>query len=112
MLKAECRGNKGCLQRDGVEMKSMQKRSEGKEQDGAGDLLEAILDRDNLNSAYKHVKKNKGAVDIDGMTVEEALSWIEEHKFELLQNIRDESYICLFTILLYHLGFFALCGVA
>ena len=39
---------------------------EGVEQDGA-DLLERILDRNNLNRAYKRVRANKGAPGIDGM---------------------------------------------
>lgn len=67
-------------------------RSEGKERDGASDLLEAILDRDNLNRAYKRVKSNHGAAGIDGMSVEEALPWLKEHREELLQSIRDGSY--------------------
>ncbi len=33
-------------------------------------LLEQILTRDNLNQAYKRVKKNKNAGGIDGMKVE------------------------------------------
>ncbi len=45
------------------------------ERDGA-DLLEKVLDRDNLNKAYKRVKANKGAAGVDGMTVDEALPWL------------------------------------
>lgn len=98
MLKAEYQGNKGFLQRDSVEHKGYAEvqstdRREGKERDGASDLLEAILDRDNLNRAYKRVKRNHGAAGIDGMTVEEALPWLKEHKEELLQSIRDGSYM-------------------
>ena len=65
---------------------------EGQERDGAEDLLDKILDRDNLNQAYRRVKSNKGAPGIDGMTVEEALPWLKEHKVELLQSIRDGKY--------------------
>lgn len=61
---------------------------EAGERDGA-DLLEAILDRNNLNQAYKQVKRNHGAPGIDGMTVEEALPWLKEHKGELLESIRE-----------------------
>ena len=39
--------------------------------DSAENLLEAILDRNNLNKAYLKVKKNGGSAGIDGMTVEE-----------------------------------------
>ena len=98
MLKAEYQGNEGFLQRDSVEHKGYAEaqstdRREGKERDGASDLLEAILDRDNLNRAYKRVKRNHGAAGIDGVTVDEALPWLKEHREELLQSIRDGSYM-------------------
>ena len=96
-MKAENRGNEGFLQRESVEHQGYAEarstdRSEGKERDGASGLLEAILDRDNLNRAYKRVKSNHGAAGIDGMSVEEALPWLKEHREELLQSIRDGSY--------------------
>ena len=98
MLTAEYRGNKGFLQRDSVEHEGYAEvqsidRREGKERGGARDLMEAILDRNNLNRAYQRVKRNRGAAGIDGMTVEEALPWLKEHKGELLQNIREGSYL-------------------
>ena len=97
-MTAEYRENKGFLQRDNVEhegyaeVQSTDLR-EGKEQDGASGLLEEILNRDNLNRAYKRVKRNHGAAGIDGMTVEEALPWLKEHREELLQSILAGSYI-------------------
>lgn len=51
------------------------------------------MDRDKLNRAYKRVKRNHGAAGIDGMTVEGALPWLKEHREELLQSIRDGSYM-------------------
>ena len=97
-MKAEYQGNEGFLQRDSVEHKGYAEaqstdRKDGKERDGASSLLEAILDRDNLNRAYKRVKRNRGAAGIDGMTVEEALPWLKERREELLQSIRDGSYM-------------------
>ena len=97
-MTAEYRGNKGFLQRDSVEHEGYAEvqstdRREGKERGGARDLMEAILDRNNLNRAYQRVKRNRGAAGIDGMTVEEALPWLKEHKGELLQNIREGSYM-------------------
>ncbi|MNM88285.1 Group II intron-encoded protein LtrA [compost metagenome] len=65
---------------------------EGKERDGANDLMERILDKDNLNRAYKQVKRNHGAPGIDGMTVEAALPWLRENRDKLLQSIQDGSY--------------------
>ncbi len=96
-MKAENRRNESFLQRESVEHQGYAEarstdRSEGKERDGASDLLEAILDRDNLNRAYKLVKNNHGAAGIDGMSVEEVLPSLKEHREELLQSIRDGSY--------------------
>ncbi len=51
-----------------------------------------ILDKDNLNRAYKRVKANKGAPGIDGMTIEEALPWLKEHNHELVERIRRGKY--------------------
>jgi len=55
-------------------------------------LLEQILDRDNLNRAYKQVKRNKGAGGVDGMQVDELLPFLEERKGELVQSLRDGKY--------------------
>jgi len=94
-MKAEYR--KGCLQRDGVERKeyagaqSVEAR-EGRERDGARTLLDEILDRDNLNQAYKKVKSNKGAPGIDGMTVDAALPWLMEHGKEFKRSIGEGEY--------------------
>ena len=49
-------------------------------------MLERILDRENLNRAYKRVRANKGAPGIDGMSVEGALEWLKEHGEELLES--------------------------
>ncbi|MBB6636069.1 group II intron reverse transcriptase/maturase [Cohnella thailandensis] len=94
-MKAEYR--KGCPQRDSVEHEEYAgARSAGaresRERDGADDLLERILNRDNLNRAYKQVKSNHGAPGIDGMTVEATLPWLRDHRDELLQSIRDGKY--------------------
>lgn len=55
-------------------------------------LLEQILDRDNLNKAYKKVKSNKGAGGIDGMGVENLLQYLKDNKEQLIQSIRDGKY--------------------
>ena len=94
MKKAEYR--KGCLQRDSVEHEGYAgaqsiEAQEGKERDGA-ELLEKILDRENLNRAYKRVKANKGAPGVDAMTTEGALVWLRGHKEELLESIRSGKY--------------------
>jgi group II intron reverse transcriptase/maturase len=60
--------------------------------DGAGSLLEKVLHRDNLNAAYQRVKRNGGSPGIDGMTVEEMLPYLKEHKEELLASLRGSWY--------------------
>lgn len=55
-------------------------------------LLEQILSRENLNCAYKQVKRNKGAGGIDGMQVDELLPYLREHKNELVPSLRDGKY--------------------
>ena len=74
-MKTEYTGSGGFLQRDGVEHKEYAEAysaeaQKAEERDGA-DLLEKVLDRDNLNRAYRRVKANKGASGTDGMTVDE-----------------------------------------
>lgn len=55
-------------------------------------LLEQILSPENLNQAYRQVKRNKGAGGIDGMQVDELLPFLREHKNELLQSLWDGKY--------------------
>jgi len=55
-------------------------------------LLEQILAEDNLNRAYKQVKRNKGAGGIDRMQVDELLPYLKENREKLLQALRDGSY--------------------
>ncbi len=95
-MKTEYARNGGCLQRDSAEHKEYAgaysaDNREAEERDGA-DLLEKVLERENLNRAFKKVKANKGAPGIDGMTVEDAPEWLREHKGELLESIRNGKY--------------------
>ena len=55
-------------------------------------LLERIIDRDNLNRAYKKVKANKGAGGTDGMSVDELLPYLKENNRQLIQKIADGKY--------------------
>jgi RNA-directed DNA polymerase len=56
------------------------------------DLMDAILDKGNLNRAYKQVKGNKGAPGVDGMTVGELSGWLKQHKDALLVQLRTGVY--------------------
>lgn len=55
-------------------------------------LLEQILTSENLNRAYKQVKKNRGAGGIDGMQVDELLPFLKDNQMKLVQSIRDGKY--------------------
>lgn len=55
-------------------------------------LLEKILDRNNLNNAFRKVKSNKGAGGVDGMGVDELLQYLKDNKDNLVQSIRDGKY--------------------
>jgi RNA-directed DNA polymerase len=87
-----------CSQRDSAERKGYVRAHRSfnriwKERDSAEpDLLSKILDKDNLNRAYKRVKANKGAPGVDGMTIEEALPWLKEHNHELTEKIWRGKY--------------------
>ena len=41
----------------------------------SNDLLEQVLTRANLQAAWKHVRANKGAAGIDGITIDEFPVW-------------------------------------
>jgi RNA-directed DNA polymerase len=55
-------------------------------------LLEQILTQENLELAYRQVKRNKGAGGIDGMQVDELLPFLTDHQNELVQALRDGKY--------------------
>lgn len=55
-------------------------------------LLERILQPGNLNKAYKKVKSNKGAGGVDGMNVDELLTFLKDNQRQLVQKLRDGKY--------------------
>ncbi len=56
------------------------------------ELLERIISNDNLNEAYKRVKKNKGSHGVDKMGVDELLTYLKDNGNQLKQSILDGSY--------------------
>ena len=56
------------------------------------ELLEQILQSDNLNKAYKKVKSNKGACGVDGMSVDELLTFLKDNQKQLVQKLKDGKY--------------------
>lgn len=93
--------SKGCPQRDSAEHEGYagaltDKRiteNNNTNTNSRGDkLLEQILSRENLNNAYKQVKRNKGAHGVDGMEVEELLQYLKDNGDELVKLVLDGKY--------------------
>jgi group II intron reverse transcriptase/maturase len=81
--KVEPEGNRGA--RSGVSLELAGK-------DGAGSLLAKVLERDNLNRAYKRVKKNRGAAGVDGITTDELFDYLKAHGKELAESVKLGKY--------------------
>ena len=87
-----------CLQKDSAEHEGHVRARRSfnqiwKERDSAQpELLEKILNKDNLNRAFKRVKENKGAPGIDGITVEEIGAYLRENQKELIERIKRGKY--------------------
>ena len=56
------------------------------------DIITKILDRNNLNEAFKRVKANKGASGIDDMDIEETKAYIKEHKNTIVWQLYNRKY--------------------
>ena len=56
------------------------------------ELLELIIRRENLNKAYRQVKRNKGSAGIDRMQVDELLPYLRENGDELIRQLREGKY--------------------
>lgn len=55
-------------------------------------LMEIIFEKNNLNLAYKQVKKNKGVCGVDGMVIEDALRYLQTNGKELINSIMEGKY--------------------
>lgn len=97
-MNAENMKDNGCSQRDSAEHEGYAKahrsfHSIWKERNSAQpELLEKILNKDNLNRAFKRVKANKGAPGIDGITVEETGAYLKENQQTIIAKIYKGKY--------------------
>ena len=55
-------------------------------------MLEMMLSPTNLNRAYKKVKSNKGSGGVDGLSVEDLLLYLLEHKESIVNSIIQGTY--------------------
>ena len=58
------------------------------------DLLEQVLNRANLEAAWQHVRANKGAAGIDGMTIDEFPAWARDGHWQLIVNDLESGCYC------------------
>ena len=65
---------------------------EKKVQDGVSNLFEIIFEKNNLNQAYLQVVRNKGASGVDGMSYDQLLPYLKEHREELLAELHAGTY--------------------
>jgi RNA-directed DNA polymerase len=56
------------------------------------DLIEKVVERGNMNRAWKRVKANHGGPGPDGKTVEETEAWLRQNGRELAEAIRTGRY--------------------
>ncbi len=56
------------------------------------DIITKILDRNNLNEAFKNVKANKGASGIDDLSIEETATYIKENKATIVWQLYNRKY--------------------
>lgn len=57
------------------------------------ELIEVITSKENLNRAYKKVVANKGSGGVDGMKVEDLGAYIKENSDEIVQSIKNRTYM-------------------
>ncbi len=63
---------------------------EQRKQDGVENLFGKVLERNNLNQAYLQVVRNKGVAGADGMTTDQLLPYLKEHRENYLSNYAKE----------------------
>lgn len=56
------------------------------------DLMGAVVERENMITAYKHVVRNKGSAGVDGMTVEDLLLYLHEHWLSIKEELLFGRY--------------------
>ena len=55
-------------------------------------LMEEVCDRDNLESAWKRVRSNKGSPGVDGMTIDAAKDYLREHWPNIRAQLLEGTY--------------------
>ena len=54
--------------------------------------MEEVCERENCETAWKHVRKNKGGPGVDGMTIDAARDYLREHSPSIRSQLLDGTY--------------------
>ena len=55
-------------------------------------LMEEVCDRENLQSAWKRVRRNQGSPGVDGMTIDDARDYLREHWPSIRSQLLEGTY--------------------
>jgi RNA-directed DNA polymerase len=55
-------------------------------------LMEEVCDRENLQSAWKRVRRNQGSPGVDGMTIDDAKDYLRGHWPSIRSRLLDGTY--------------------
>ena len=55
-------------------------------------LMEEVCDGENLQSAWKRVRRNQGSPGVDGMTIDDAKGYLREHWPSIRSRLLDGTY--------------------
>src|ERR1700682_4302097 len=55
-------------------------------------LMEEVCDRENLQSAWKRVRRNQGSPGVDGVTIDDARDFLCEHWPDIRSQLLDGTY--------------------
>jgi len=55
-------------------------------------LMEEVCDRENLQSAWKRVRRNQGSPGVDGMTIDDAKDYLRKHWPSIRSRLLDGTY--------------------
>ncbi len=58
----------------------------------AENLMEEVCDRENLERAWKQVRRNKGSPGVDGMTIQDARGYLREHWPSIRSQLLEGTY--------------------
>jgi len=89
-LQAGATGEARSVGMEGTETRTADTQVES--QAAGGPLMEAIVERDNLRKALAHVKRNKGAAGIDGMSLDALAPHLKEHWPAIRAQLLEGTY--------------------